>query len=282
MEQNTKSWQSWRSKGLGASDTPVILGLSPYKTPYQLWEIKTGRKKEQPASFQASKGITLEPMARLHYEEATGLKAIPMTFEHPDLEYMRCSLDGWVENKRIAVEIKCPSKAHHQMALNGEIPKIYQYQIQHQLFVSRAHLAHYYSFDGEDGVLIPVDPNEDMQNELISACSEFWELVVKDKPPELSERDWIVVRDKETVSLSEEYQKLSNDLLNVKENLERVRSKLVEKMNHERNIVGKLKISKSFTKGRINYAKVPEVQALDLEKYRQKGKDIWRITVAKD
>ena len=136
--------------------------------------------------------------------------------------------------------------------------------------------------NGEDGVLIPVDPDKDMQNELISACSEFWELVVKDKPPELSERDWIVVRDKETVSLSEEYQKLSNDLLNVKENLERVRSKLVEKMNHERNIVGKLKISKSFTKGRINYAKVPEVQALDLEKYRQKGKDIWRITVAKD
>ncbi len=39
--QNTPEWHAFRRKRIGASDAPVIMGISPWKTPYQLWIEKT-------------------------------------------------------------------------------------------------------------------------------------------------------------------------------------------------------------------------------------------------
>ncbi len=36
-EQRSEEWLKLRREGLGASDIPAVLGISPYKTPYQLW-----------------------------------------------------------------------------------------------------------------------------------------------------------------------------------------------------------------------------------------------------
>ncbi len=36
-----------RQTGLGATDCAAVMGLSPYKTPYELWLEKTGRKDEE-------------------------------------------------------------------------------------------------------------------------------------------------------------------------------------------------------------------------------------------
>lgn len=40
---NEKYFQKIRQKTIGASDIPIICGLSKYKTPYVLWQEKTGR-----------------------------------------------------------------------------------------------------------------------------------------------------------------------------------------------------------------------------------------------
>ena len=43
LNQRSEEWLQWRSKGVTASDIPIILGLSPYKTRWQLWAEKVGR-----------------------------------------------------------------------------------------------------------------------------------------------------------------------------------------------------------------------------------------------
>ena len=43
LNQRSDEWLNWRSLGVTATDIPVILGLSPYKTVWQLWAEKTGR-----------------------------------------------------------------------------------------------------------------------------------------------------------------------------------------------------------------------------------------------
>ena len=43
LNQRSPEWLQWRSQGITASDIPIILGLSPYKTPWQLWAEKVGR-----------------------------------------------------------------------------------------------------------------------------------------------------------------------------------------------------------------------------------------------
>ena len=33
LHQNTPEWHQWRRQGIGASDAPVIMGETPFKTP---------------------------------------------------------------------------------------------------------------------------------------------------------------------------------------------------------------------------------------------------------
>ena len=43
----TEQQRNERNQGIGGSDMPVILGLSSYKTPYQLYLEKTGQFKSE-------------------------------------------------------------------------------------------------------------------------------------------------------------------------------------------------------------------------------------------
>jgi putative phage-type endonuclease len=38
----TPEWVQWRKGGLGASDLPAVLGLDPYRTEHELWQVKRG------------------------------------------------------------------------------------------------------------------------------------------------------------------------------------------------------------------------------------------------
>ncbi len=40
--QRTPQWQHWRARGVTASEAAIILGHSPYKTPWRLWAERTG------------------------------------------------------------------------------------------------------------------------------------------------------------------------------------------------------------------------------------------------
>ena len=70
LEQKTDAWREWRRKGLTATDSPVILGLSPYKTPWRLWAEKVG--KVQPPDLSKNPnvryGIEHEDDARRLFE----------------------------------------------------------------------------------------------------------------------------------------------------------------------------------------------------------------------
>lgn len=52
LQQNTPEWHRWRMQGIGASDAPVIMGETLFKTPRALWSIKTGRMQEEQAVRQ--------------------------------------------------------------------------------------------------------------------------------------------------------------------------------------------------------------------------------------
>jgi predicted phage-related endonuclease len=47
IHQQTPEWHAWRMQGLGSSDAPVIMQESPWRTPKQIWELRTGRRIEQ-------------------------------------------------------------------------------------------------------------------------------------------------------------------------------------------------------------------------------------------
>lgn len=190
MEQNTRSWQQWRNQGIGASDAPIIMRVSPWTTPYELWQMKTGKLIKDFSNYATERGHRLEPRARASYEFKFGYSAPPVLVVNEQFPFIRASLDGYNAERGIALEIKCPGKKDHETALAGKVPEKYFPQLQHQLLAcAQAKINHYYSYDGERGVCVECLPDSKYQEILFEELCKFWICVQKDIPPELTEKE---------------------------------------------------------------------------------------------
>ena len=50
METSNDNWLKLRKAGIGGSDAAAILGMTPWKSPYQLWLEKTGEVEAEDIS----------------------------------------------------------------------------------------------------------------------------------------------------------------------------------------------------------------------------------------
>lgn len=161
------------------------MGLSPWLSPYMLWQLKTGRAV-QPVTFPMKRGTFLEPHARRAYEAETGLVMQPAVMV--DGAYS-ASLDGITLAGDLTVEIKVPMTGREsetwKVAQAGQVPEHYQPQIQHQLMVSGADVGHFWVYGDGEGVLVEVAPDKAVQDALIKAWERFWAFVDDDRPPPL-------------------------------------------------------------------------------------------------
>ena len=88
-----------RPTGIGGTDISALLGLSPYKTPVQLWAEKVGRTSpSQRTDLHLRFGKYLEPFVANEYEAETGLKTFspPGPLFHKEHAYMFASVDRLV------------------------------------------------------------------------------------------------------------------------------------------------------------------------------------------
>lgn len=142
LKQGSPEWLAYRMTIRNASETAAVLGLSPWITPYQLWLLKTGRKK-QVVTPDMQHGTDLEPAARAAYELKTGEIMQPLVLQ--DGAYS-ASMDGMTLNGGLIVEIKCPVRGQDSAlwkdVADGTVPGHYGVQVKHQLMVSGAAIAH--------------------------------------------------------------------------------------------------------------------------------------------
>lgn len=278
MEQRTDNWLEWRKAGLGASDAPIVMGVSPWCTPYQLWEQKTGRVVKDFSNWATQRGNEMEPRARVDLEFKLGLDFPAILSEHPEIPFMRASLDGWNEECKIVLEIKCPGKADHDKAKEGEIPEKYYPQLQHQLFVTGGKTAYYYSYAEDEnkvgeGHLVIVLPDLEYQKKLLAKMMKFWKCVQEDTEPELTDKDFKSVKNKDIHNLLLEWKASKDNLQILEKRLESLKSKILEyeEIKGSRVKVGQFRVSVTNRKGNIQYSKIPELSGVDLENYRGKS-----------
>jgi len=283
MEQNTNEWLEHRRQGLGASDAPAVLGVSPWTTPYELWEEKARINVKDKSNWATKNGHNLEPKARLDYELNFNIDMPAALVVHKDYPFIRASLDGWNQEKNIVLEIKCPGQEDHKTALDGRVPEKYYPQLQHQLLVTGASELHYYSFHSDVGVLVRVFPdNNYITTTLFPALVQFWDLVQTKTPPPLTDRDWKNIRSKELKDRINTWKnvKASADSFALEE--KRLRESILSELeDHPRWRCDDIDISMSFRSGSVDYAKIPELKNIDLEKYRKKGSTVWTMRVKK-
>ena len=257
------------------------MGDSPWTTPYQLWEYRTGRKVQETNAAMA-RGTALEPLARRAYEELTGNVMQPLVLVEGDYS---ASLDGLSFDGELLLEIKCPVKGKvsslWQQVSQGEIPVHYRWQLEHQFMVSKAQQGHLYIFDGTEGLLLEVTPHRERWPTIHDAWNTFMHCIETDTPPALTERDRIDRSDAAWREAAERYVQIKAEYETVTAKLDEAKSALLTLAHHPAESGFGVSVTRYWKQGAVDYKKVPELATVDLNAYRKKGGFETRVTVEK-
>src|SRR6266550_3053804 len=278
LMQGSEEWHEHRRKHRNASETPVVLGVSPWLTPYQLWQHKLGLA-ELVVTPAMLRGTELEPAARAAYEARTGLVIQPLVLVNGEYS---ASLDGLTLGGERLVEIKCPFKGRDSTLWKtieaGRLPEHYQWQVQHQLMVTKAEVADVFVFDGTEGIQLEVAPDLSTWPRIHSAWDEFMRFVAESQAPPLTARDTRVRDDQEWLSAAAAYLELRTayDALSAK--FDDAKVQLVGLANHAKEQGGGIAVTRLWKRGNVDYKSVPELAGVDLEQYRGPAREETRIT----
>ena len=280
--QGSPEWLAWRFKGIGASDAPIIMGKSHYTRAYELFKHKTGKgtdpKRNPILQKIRERGKLLEPLARAQYEKLTNTTVTPVVAESAVHPFIRASFDGFDLFSGEPLEVKCPGERAHKLALSGLVPEEYVDQVQQQIFVAEADYGNYYSFDGQDGVLLRVPRDQARIDQIVAAEVIFWERVQSG----IWESD-------EWAAAATHYLLIKRERDELEEREQLAREALIallapgEKLREGCGVL----LSRTNKKGEVDYTKLLAdkgvvVTDTDVDSYRGKGKESFRITVAKD
>lgn len=288
MEQGSHAWEEWRRQGLGSSDAPVVMGVSPWMTRRQLFEEKHGLRKREVNEWATSKGHRYEPRARALYEMQNGFIDMPPALveleRHP---FIRASLDGYNPELNRVLEIKWVGKEAFAAAREGKVPDKYWPQIQEQLLVTGAERVDYYSFTIEDegkpnervdGVTVQVYPDLEYCRKLLAELLAFWALVQSGDPPATTARDFKMVRNKEFNAKCRRYMEAA-------ENLERMKNELLNDpivIGKPRWRCGELHVGRFGLPGVLDCVTIPQLQGVNLDQHRKPATRVDIIERRKD
>jgi len=185
-----------RTKYIGASDAPSILGFNPYRTPYDVWLEKTGRiLPDNGSNPAADAGNRLEPVILDWFSQQTGgdierqVETIIDEFGFPLITH----LDARIVKTGEPVEAKSSglfSPLSPAWGPDGtdEVPDYVAIQTQVQLIATGKDLCHIPAFLGGRGFcMFRTSAHEDLQKEIVDRLGNFWiNNVQKDTPPDKS------------------------------------------------------------------------------------------------
>jgi putative phage-type endonuclease len=190
----TDAWHAARQRKIGGTAARVIMGVDPWTTEYELWEVLTGRREPPPLNPAMARGLAREPEARAHYEATTGRVVRPAFAVHREHPWAIASLDGRTFDGDGLVEIKCPSPpVHAAYVAAGAPPPPYAIQIQHYLWVTGALWCDFVSYcpDADPPWLcVRVYPEGLVHHALATREAAWWARHLRDDvPPAKGPRD---------------------------------------------------------------------------------------------
>lgn len=280
ITQNTDTWLELRRRKIGASDAPVIMNMSPWKTPYKLWSEKVGIDTENVVTKAMQEGIDKEQEARDEFIRLTNIKVSPKVCFHECFDWMMASLDGIDKDEKNIVEIKNAGMHDHELAANGKIPEKYYPQLQHQLEVTGLNMAYYFSYHKGDGIILEIGRDDKFISEMLEEEKKFYSCMQDFVAPKMTHKDYVTIEDAEFTHASAELIRVMQEMkeLTKKEDeLKKLLTDMCESRNIKNAICNGMNLSKCVRKGTIDYASIPELKKIDLEIFRKSPVSYWRV-----
>lgn len=179
-----------RMLGIGASDSPIVMGYSTYKTPYQLYLEKTGAVScEEEMNEQQYWGNAIEPLIIKRFSEENKVEVtFPDTIYHPDYPFIFANLDGWIASENAVIEAKCANNFQRKlwdMAAEDGIPLTYLIQIAKQVAVTNASKGYCaVLIGGMEYKHFVYERDAALEALILKSDKEFWHCVQNKIPPD--------------------------------------------------------------------------------------------------
>ena len=181
--EDPKKWLEWKQSVIGGTDANSIMEASPFQSRVECWAKKMGLLRGSPPTPQMRRGLALEPRARKEYEKQTGLNMPPICAQRTDIDFIGVTLDGFDQKANRTLEIKCPGRLDHELAMRGEIPIKYKWQLVHICMVTGTPYCDYFSYSNNGNVIIPFKRDYALEEELIEAEIDWWQCVLTGTVP---------------------------------------------------------------------------------------------------
>ncbi len=292
-DMSHKEWLEWRSQGIGGSDAPAIMGVSPWSTPYQKWEEKVyGKKQKDNASKKF--GRATEEASRFEFEDLIGKRMLPANVENVEFPWIKASLDGIDPKFETIVEIKKANKEDHALACHGIVPEKYFPQCQHIMLVTGKMYMFYFSSPakGERGQILEVFRDSDyIAKELFPKLKEFWEMIQNKTPPKSVKSDTQCMDDcSEWDTISDQW-KNGKQALEILEDKQDVLRKEIIRIANGNAVGNGVSLKCETVTGRIDYEaafdeyisslkeKYPDIHfpVLETERFRKESFTKWTL-----
>lgn len=175
---------------IGGSDVGIILGLSSYKTAYELYLEKTAEQEivSEETQYQYW-GKRLEHIVREEYEKRNDcVVTLKDTLTHPEHSFIKAHVDGFVVDKNCVLEVKCSSSFMTQSwgeEGTDEIPLSYKAQVALYCAVTEADYADIaVLIGGHEYRQYRYIRDYDFEKVVIDAAVEFWKRVQERNAPD--------------------------------------------------------------------------------------------------
>ena len=204
--ETREEWLKARKSYIGGSDAAAVLGMNPWMSNTELWEIKTGRRKKTFLDDNefVKYGHAAEPLLRelfkLDYPEMEVFYEPGNMWTNDRFPFAHASLDSWLKDEfgRLGIlEIKTSNLLNKSMSdkWKDQIPDNYYLQCLHYMMVLEADFAivkAQLKSERDGDVYLQTkhywierrDVEEDIET-LKTAEEEFYQCILKDKEPAL-------------------------------------------------------------------------------------------------
>ena len=219
-----KQWLDARRTGLGGSDIGAVLGISPYRTPVDVYFDKIeGRDYQE--SEPAHWGKMLEELVAKEFQERTGMRVqrVNSILRKGEDGWMIANIDRAIVNPKIGKSVRvlpvkkqeltgrmlttdcileCKTASQYladdwspsqedeivagEIISQYKIPSHYESQVQWYMAVTGAICAYVaVLIGGQDFRMYRIDRDDQLIDGIVSICREFWtEHILKQVPPD--------------------------------------------------------------------------------------------------
>jgi putative phage-type endonuclease len=272
MSEQIKPFLEERRNGLGGSDIAAVLGISPYKSAYELYEEKVNGVQADLSNNEAViwGNLLEEPIAQ-YYEQLIGKQLYcSSTFKHEKYPFLIANPDRLVMFEKRGLEIKTTNE--HLKHLWGEsgsqqIPEYYYAQISHYMLV-----LDYPVWDvavligGQEIRTYTFERDKEIEGIIIEQANDFWHnnVLAKKAPPidyskpgvrELIKRKFNLVSDvkvelpSEFVEITDQYEKAKSQISQNEKLKDMLEAMILEKMGNAG--IGRLVDGRKFIRKKV-------------------------------